>query len=115
MLNKGALVIGNPKCELRVHPLDLFDLLPNICRRLDRVCIRLLHNRQRYAVLAHQACVGAALTAGIPDLSDIRKPHLLPTGSWDWQEAERFEAFDGAHATDGVFRCALLCDTRREV
>ena len=115
MLDKRALVIGNPKCQLGVHPLDLFDLLSNICRRLDCVRIRLLHNRQRNAVLAHEAGVSASLTAGIPYFSDIRKPNLLPTGCWDWQEAKRFEAFDGSHATDGVFRRALLCDTRRKV
>ena len=115
MLDKRTLIVGDTKCQLGVHQLDLFNLLADIRRRLDRVRFRLLDNGQGNTVLAHQAGVRAALTAGIPDCRDVRKPHLLSTGGWNRQEAKRFEAFDGPHAADGVFRRALLCDTRREV
>ena len=115
MFNKRALIVGHPKCQLGVHPLDLLNLLADICRSLDGVGFRLLDNGQRDAVLAHQAGVGPSLTACIPDYRDVRESHLLPAGCWDWQEAERIEAFDRPHAADGVFGRALLCDTRREV
>ena len=84
MLDKCTLVVGGTECQLWVHPLDLFDFLSNVRGRLDGVRIRLLHNRQRNAVLAHQASVSASLTAGISYFRDIRKPHLLPTSGWDW-------------------------------